>query len=158
MVWNDLKFLVPLIRPNWGQPKTLISVTFSFLSISMLKKKMMNQFFLEILLINHSYNFTVQKIKFSIKNFFSKCDQILSKLPIWSHLLTKSLMKNFIILCSVPSQCEIFFWRRKSGKLSFLDVEVSQEGNYFVITVYRKPTFTGAFTHFDRFLPTTHKF
>ena len=102
--------------------------------------------------------FTAQKIKFSIKSFFSKCDQILSKLPIWSHLLTKSLMKNFIILCSVPSQCEIFFWRRKSGKLSFLDVEVSQEGNYFVITVYRKPTFTGAFTHFDRFLPTTHKF
>ena len=31
-------------------------------------------------------NNTAQKIKFSIKNFFSKCDQIHSFLQIWSHL------------------------------------------------------------------------
>ena len=36
-----------------------------------------------------------QKLKFSIKDFFSKCDQILSLLRIWSHLLKKSLMENF---------------------------------------------------------------
>ena len=35
-------------------------------------------------------------MKFFIKDFFSKCDQIRSKLRIWSHLLKKSLMKNFI--------------------------------------------------------------
>ena len=35
-----------------------------------------------------------QKIKFFIKDFFSKCDQIRSFLRIWSHLLKKSLMKN----------------------------------------------------------------
>ena len=35
-------------------------------------------------------------MKFSIKDFFSKCDQI----RIWSHLLKKSLMENFIFLCS----------------------------------------------------------
>ena len=28
-----------------------------------------------------------QKMKFSIKDFFSKCDQIRRKLRIWSHLL-----------------------------------------------------------------------
>ena len=39
---------------------------------------------------------TVQKMKFSIKDFFSKCDQIHSFLQIWSHLLKKSLMENFI--------------------------------------------------------------
>ena len=39
---------------------------------------------------------TAQKMKFSIKDFFSKCDQICSKLRIWSHLLEKSLTKNFI--------------------------------------------------------------
>ena len=39
---------------------------------------------------------TAQKAKFSIKEFFSKCDQICRKLRIWSHLLKKSLMKNFI--------------------------------------------------------------
>ena len=35
---------------------------------------------------------TAQKIKFPIKNFFSKCDQ----LRIWPHLLKKSLMAKFI--------------------------------------------------------------
>ena len=41
-----------------------------------------------------------QKIKFSIKDFFSKCDQIRWKLWIYSHLLKKSLMGNFIF-CAV---------------------------------------------------------
>ena len=44
--------------------------------------------------------FTAQKLKFSTKDFFSKCDQIRGKLKIWSHFLKKSLMKNFIFLCS----------------------------------------------------------
>ena len=35
-------------------------------------------------------------MKFSIMNFSSKCDQIRRKLRIWSHLLKKSLMENFI--------------------------------------------------------------
>ena len=35
-------------------------------------------------------------MKFSIKGFFSKCNQIRSFLRIWSHLLKKSLMENFI--------------------------------------------------------------
>ena len=39
---------------------------------------------------------TPQKIKFSIKDFFSKCDQIRNFLWIWSHLLKNSLMENFI--------------------------------------------------------------
>ena len=42
-------------------------------------------------------------MKFSIKDFSCKCDQILRKLRIWSHLLKKSLMENFIFLCSVPN-------------------------------------------------------
>ena len=45
-------------------------------------------------------NITVQKMKFSIKDFFSKSDQIRRKLGIWSHLLKKSLMENFIF-CAV---------------------------------------------------------
>ena len=39
---------------------------------------------------------TARKMKFSIKDFLSKCDQIRSFLRIWSHLLKKSLMKNFM--------------------------------------------------------------
>ena len=33
---------------------------------------------------------------FPLRIFFSKCDQIRSKLRIWSHLLKKSVMENFI--------------------------------------------------------------
>ena len=43
---------------------------------------------------------TAQKMKFSINDFSSKCDQICRKLRIWSHLLKKSLMENFIF-CAV---------------------------------------------------------
>ena len=45
-------------------------------------------------------NLTAQKMKFSAKDFFNKCDQIRSFLRIWSYLLKKSLMENFIF-CAV---------------------------------------------------------
>ena len=48
--------------------------------------------------------YTAQKIKFSIKDFFSKCDQIRSFLRIWSHLLKKSFTENFIS-CAVIKIC-----------------------------------------------------
>ena len=35
-------------------------------------------------------------MNYSIKEFFSKCDQIRRFLRIWSHLLKKSLMENLI--------------------------------------------------------------
>ena len=43
---------------------------------------------------------TTQKMKFSIKDFFSKGDQIRRKLRILSYSLKKSLMENFIF-CAV---------------------------------------------------------
>ena len=47
-------------------------------------------------------SFLHKKMKFSIKDFFSKCDQIRSLLRIWPHLLNKSLMENFIF-CAVQT-------------------------------------------------------
>ena len=41
-----------------------------------------------------------QEMKFFVKDFFSKCDQIHRKLRIWSHLLKNSFMENFIF-CAV---------------------------------------------------------
>ena len=41
---------------------------------------------------------TTQKMKFPIKDFFSKCDQIRSFLRIWAYLLKKFLMENVIFL------------------------------------------------------------
>ena len=49
------------------------------------------------------------KMKFSINDFFSKCDQIPRKLGIWSHLLNKSLMENFIF-CAVNISSQITLW------------------------------------------------
>ena len=48
----------------------------------------------------HSLSVPSQNMKFSIKDFFSECDQIHRKLRFWSHLLKKSLMENFIF-CAV---------------------------------------------------------
>ena len=55
------------------------------------------------------YHVTAQKMKFSIKDIFGKCDQIPGKLWIWSHLLKKSLMENFIFVQCVSNELpEIF--------------------------------------------------
>ena len=53
--------------------------------------------------------YTAQKMKFSIQDFFRKCDQIRSFLRIWSHLLQKSLMENFIF-CAVVLFVLYVFW------------------------------------------------
>ena len=42
-------------------------------------------------------------MKFSITDLFSKCDQIRKKLRIWSHLLKKSVMENFIFYAVKPA-------------------------------------------------------
>ena len=59
---------------------------------SIVKKNIIKQLIYALLICN-----IAQKVKFSIKDFFSKCDQILW---IWSHLLKKFLMENFIF-CTV---------------------------------------------------------
>ena len=57
-----------------------------------------------------------KKMTFSIKEFFSKCVQIHRKLQIWSHLLKKSLTKNFIF-CTVRFLFS-FTIRGTSGEIS----------------------------------------
>ena len=65
------------------------------------------------LIPNWEWSYTAQKMKFSVKDFFSKCDQMRSFLRIWSLLLKKSLMENFIF-CAVlaildPPLCALSF-------------------------------------------------
>ena len=50
---------------------------------------------------------TVRKMKFSIKDFFSKCDEIHSFLRIGSRLLRKSLREN-VIFCAVSDESYAF--------------------------------------------------
>ena len=62
--------------------------------------------------------YTAQKIKFSCKNFFSRCDQIRSFLGIWLHLLRKFLMENFIF-CTVLTVVGLAHLREHKLKCNF---------------------------------------
>ena len=46
-----------------------------------------------------------RKVKFPIDDFFSKCEQMGSFLRIWSHLLKKSSMENFIFCAVLIAVC-----------------------------------------------------
>ena len=47
--------------------------------------------------------------------------------------------------------------REKQNRMSFLDIAITREDKTFTTCVYRKPTFSGVYTHFDSFLPSTYK-
>ena len=55
-------------------------------------------------------------------DFFSKYDQIRKKLRIWSHLLKKSLMENFIF-CSVKA----FERNRRTSRIKTIEIEIIQD-------------------------------
>ena len=66
-------------------------------------------------------------MKLSTKDFFSKCDQIPNFLRIWSNLLKKSLIENFIF-CAVigkskkkkltPNSCQLKIYMLRYKYLS----------------------------------------
>ena len=103
-------------------------------------------------------------MKFSIKDFSSKCDQILSFLRIWSHLLEKSLMENFIFCAVRPAET----WSKNYNTLfliplNYLNLEndhiLSDESMKKVIKYsnpekvrHRSPTKYLSLTNFRNFL------
>ena len=44
------------------------------------------------------------------------------------------------------------------NRVSFLDVQITHEDETSTTSVYHKPTFSGVYTYFDSFLPSTYKF
>ena len=62
--------------------------------------------------------FTAQKVKFSIKDFLGKCNQIRSFLRTWSHILKKSLMQSFIF-------CKVLFHLVNNESLGNLSIDSS---------------------------------
>ena len=68
---------------------------------------------------------TAQKMKFSIKDFFSKCDQIRSFLGICSHLVNKYLIENFFF-CTVGIRTFVLFslsYNRSKLSVKLLNVK-----------------------------------
>ena len=57
---------------------------------------------------------------------------------------------NIIQTCLFPLN------KKKMESFHFFRLYVSQEKEKFVTTVYRKPTFSGVYTHFKIFLPTVY--
>ena len=45
----------------------------------------------------------------------------------------------------------------RNNKISFLDINFIREQGKFITSVYRKPTLSGVYTHFDSFLRDTYK-
>ena len=86
--------------------------------------------------------------------FYKRCvDDIFVLFKSVEHL---SKFRNYLITCH-PNM-SFSFEQEKNRKLSFLDIEVSQEKGKFLTTVYRKPTFSKVYIHFESFLPTIYKF
>ena len=89
-------------------------------------------------------------------NLFITEDMFMIFLFYSSH---RNFPQNFMhILMHVVLTCLFHLSKKKNGKLSFLDAEVSRKQSKFVTTVYRKPTFRSAYTHFDSFLSMAYKF
>ena len=66
-------------------------------------------------------------MKFSIKDFFSKCEKIRNFLRIWSHLLKKILNGKLHFLCSkqVPTRHSTILL----GNNAFIDTEIRMSDN-----------------------------
>ena len=82
-------------------------------------------------------------MKFSMKDFFSKCDQMFKRLRIWSHLLKKSLIQNFIF-GAVKVKCsgvDLFSFFLDSRSLFVLYAYVSIESiDYFLFSSFKLKT------------------
>ena len=73
---------------------------------------------------------TAQNMKFSIKDFFSKCDQIRRFLRIWSHLLKKFLMEN-IIFYAVQFAVKLY-------KITGIPCAIKTPKSYFFSNIFKK--------------------
>ena len=80
-----------------------------------------------------------QKMKFFIKEFFSKCDQILRELRICSHLLKESLMEN-LIFCAVAIRIAKYLCER----LLLATYEFSEFERYGIRALLSLSTFMGS--------------
>ena len=69
-------------------------------------------------------------MKFSLKDFFRKCDQIRRFLRIWSHLLKKSFKENFIF-CAVMPVCKAILNQRQLSEKNILVLVHSTHSRYF---------------------------
>ena len=64
--------------------------------------------------------------------------------------------KDFMNTCQ--PKMKFTFEKEQNNCFNFLDVKVIREYNVFITSVYRKPSFSGVYTHFDSYMPLSYKF
>ena len=96
---QPLEILVRILKKKYCKKVNFLK---SYISCNISCKR-----FHKCLLYILATDFTAHKMKFSIKDFFSKQDQICSFLRICAQLLKKSVMKNFIF-CAVFVPVHLF--------------------------------------------------
>ena len=100
-----------LIKLDKWQILRILRIIFLFYYVTIQTPFLLSIWFYDLSIISHV---TVQKMKLSMKDYFSKYDQISRKLRIWSHLLMKSIIKNFVFCVA----CHQVLWGRSLIKCS----------------------------------------
>ena len=74
-------------------------------------------------------------------------------------LILEKMILAFLI--NILERAPAFLWipseQEHVRSLSFLDVKMCRKNGKFVISVYRKPTFSGVFTNYESFIPVYQK-
>ena len=89
---------------------------------------------------------------------------------LWPHLYRRFVDDTFALLDSrdgalaflkclneLHPSLQFTMESEDDGQLPFMDVRVRKEENVFTTAVYRKPTFTGLYTRWDSYCPTSQK-
>ena len=63
--------------------------------------------------------------------------------------------KDFMNTCHPKMK---FTFKKENNCFNFLDVKVIREDYVFTTSVFRKPSFSGVYTHFDSYMPLNYKF
>ena len=98
------------------------------------------------------------------KNWLERCP--LEHIPFY-HL---RYVEDTFVLLNSPGHLKVFqllkfslyqhiftIENEKDNRMPFLEINIIREQSKFTTSVYRKPTFSRIYTHFDSFLPSFYK-
>ena len=91
--------------------------------------------------------------------------KLLPNLVLFLNTILKRYVDDIFVLFASPKHLEAFrnflngrhvkmsftIEREKQKRMSFLDIAIIREDKTFTTSVYGKPTFSGVYTHFDKF-------
>ena len=141
------KFFIPILKPLISDEyKVKYSFVFAEVIVEQDSEFFMGSLDVDSLFTNIPLEETIDICTNAL--FINTEKEGLSKIE-FKELLSRATKESYFIF-----QLE----RKKQNRMSFLDVHVICEDKTFTTSVYRKPTFSGVYTHFDSFLPSNYTF